>query len=300
MKCYQETSNLLSQKYVISPIDGNTYCRANGKFLRHLKQNGYDDYKDFYVSYYPGFVQYCLCGEIRSFNTTKMLFGQTCGNRDCCGKIHSANLKDKTPEYWDKKRETLRKTLKINAEDIKIKIQEKRDRCIQNGTYMKAVIKRRETCTEKYNDPTYSNPSKASKTKLNWSPERKQQFLERVRDSLGGKWMNDFTTDETWIQRSIKLWNQGRCVHPNDRTDWYRYKRKVWNLTTRNYRKYKHIINPNDYIRTTGGDGYHLDHIMPIHYGFVNGILPSILAEVKNLQMLPWRENIAKGNKYAA
>jgi hypothetical protein len=32
-------SNLLAQKYVISPLDGNQYCRANGYFKRHLHDN---------------------------------------------------------------------------------------------------------------------------------------------------------------------------------------------------------------------------------------------------------------------
>ena len=300
MKCYQETSELLSQKYVVSPIDGVTYCRANGGFLRHLVQNGFETYQDFFISHYPEFIQYCSCGKINKFVYTTMSFGTSCGHKDCRGKIISATVNSRPVEYWEAKRKKLHQTLEQNKDINKIKRQASHDKCIQNGTYIQAVTKRRQTCTERYGDPTYSNPSKASETKLNWSEERKQQFLTKVREALDGKWMNDFATKETWIQRSIKLWSQGNCVHPDERSNWYKYKLIVWKLTRQNYNKHKRIINPNDYSRSTGSDGYHLDHIIPIHYGFVNGILPTIIAGVENLQMLPWKENIVKGNKYVA
>jgi hypothetical protein len=298
MKDLNETSKQLSQKYVISPIDGETYCRANGIFLRHLRANGYQSYYDFFVSYYPELTQYCVCGKICFFNKTDMTYGKSCGNFDCRGKIISATLSTKNEEFWTNKNQKVIETLDKNREINKIKREASYEKCRVNGIYMNAVTKRRQTCYDRYGDPTFSNPKQASATKLNWSEERKQLFLSRVRNALGGKWMNDFTTTETWINRSIKLWEKGLCVHPNDRSDWYKYKGIVWKLTNRNYRKNKHIINPNNYIRTTGGDGYHLDHIIPIHYGFVNGILPTIIADVNNLQMLTWRENIIKSNKY--
>lgn len=300
MKCYKETSEMLSQKYVVSPLNGETYCRANGTFLRHLTHNGFHSYRDFFISCYPDFIQYCSCGEINKFVSTTMSFGTSCGNKVCRGKIISATVNAKPVEYWENKRVKLHQTLETNREVNKQKRKKSRDQCVENGTYMKAVTKRRHTCMERYGDPTFSNPSKASNTKLNWTVERKKQFLTRVRESLGGKWMNDYATDDTWLQRSIKLWSQGKCVHPDDRSDWYKYKSIVWKLTNRNYRQNKDRINPNGYHRTTGGDGYHLDHIIPIHYGFINGILPTIIADVDNLQMLTWRENISKGNKYDA
>ena len=45
----------LAQPYVISPIDNNTYCRANGGFLRHLRANGFESYQDFFEIIYPDF-----------------------------------------------------------------------------------------------------------------------------------------------------------------------------------------------------------------------------------------------------
>jgi len=49
---------------------------------------------------------------------------------------------------------------------------------------------------------------------------------------------------------------------------------------------------------STKDDAYHLDHIMPISYGFENSIDPKIIGEISNLQMLPAMVNITKGRKY--
>jgi hypothetical protein len=47
-----------------------------------------------------------------------------------------------------------------------------------------------------------------------------------------------------------------------------------------------------------GKTGYHLDHIIPVSYGYANNIPPEAIADISNLQMLPYDENIKKGNKY--
>jgi len=49
---------------------------------------------------------------------------------------------------------------------------------------------------------------------------------------------------------------------------------------------------------TTDPDAYHVDHIVPISYGFKHQIDPEIIGHFSNLQMLPWLENILKSNKY--
>lgn len=42
---------------------------------------------------------------------------------------------------------------------------------------------------------------------------------------------------------------------------------------------------------------YHLDHRIPITYGFKNGINPIIMSHRFNLQMLPAKENLIKRDK---
>ena len=38
-------------------------------------------------------------------------------------------------------------------------------------------------------------------------------------------------------------------------------------------------------------DAYQIDHILSVKYGFENKIDPKVIGNIKNLQMLPWKEN---------
>lgn len=44
-------------------------------------------------------------------------------------------------------------------------------------------------------------------------------------------------------------------------------------------------------------EAYHLDHIIPISYGFINDIPPEIIGDISNLRFIPWLENVKKCNK---
>lgn len=44
-------------------------------------------------------------------------------------------------------------------------------------------------------------------------------------------------------------------------------------------------------------DGYHLDHIYPVKQGFMEGILPYVIGDIRNLQMLKAKDNLTKGAK---
>jgi len=77
----------LTGKYVISPLDGNKYCRKNGRFLMHLKENGYISYEDFFESLFPQHKKVCsYCRKTASFNNSTMSYLRTCGDRVCVGK----------------------------------------------------------------------------------------------------------------------------------------------------------------------------------------------------------------------
>jgi hypothetical protein len=41
--------------------------------------------------------------------------------------------------------------------------------------------------------------------------------------------------------------------------------------------------------------GYQLDHIVPLRYGFDNGITPEEISSLNNLRLLPWKQNLTKG-----
>ena len=48
----------------------------------------------------------------------------------------------------------------------------------------------------------------------------------------------------------------------------------------------------------TGEGAYHLDHIVPVSYGWINGIPEEIIADISNLRFIPGRDNIIKGAKH--
>lgn len=77
-------------------------------------------------------------------------------------------------------------------------------------------------------------------------------------------------------------------------SEWQTYKTEVTSLTDQTYKKHRKQINPNNLPRGKAGvDGaYHLDHIVPKRFCFDNNVPPHICADVSNLQMIGWRENV--------
>ena len=84
----------------------------------------------------------------------------------------------------------------------------------------------------------------------------------------------------------------GRWVEPGLKTEWQQYKYEVQYHTYRNYRKMKHIINPDSLIlgRTT----YQLDHIYSRKAGFENKVDPKLIAHPANLRVILANDNRLK------
>jgi len=74
-----------------------------------------------------------------------------------------------------------------------------------------------------------------------------------------------------------------------------KYRREVWKLT------YKQPISnlPNFNKRGLCGviGAYQIDHIISISEGYKTNIPPNKIAEISNLQMLPWKQNLNKSNR---
>jgi len=122
-------------------------------------------------------------------------------------------------------------------------------------------------------------------------------------------WNKGLTSDDPRIASySSKQRGQSRngnyvsgADHPNwneDTPEYQRFRKQVDVLTEKVYTEYKQEINPNDYPRTLAGveNGYQLDHIIPVHYGWVVGMTADELSQKENLQMLPWKDNLKKSN----
>ena len=77
-----------------------------------------------------------------------------------------------------------------------------------------------------------------------------------------------------------------------------KYYRLVWKLTKRCdktlIKNYDKLAEDN----TAGQPGaLHLDHIYPISEGYANNIPADLLADISNLQYIPWLDNQLKSNK---
>ena len=69
------------------------------------------------------------------------------------------------------------------------------------------------------------------------------------------------------------------------------YKRKCWHITNQ-----QPIQSLPDHDKR-GWRNYHLDHIVSIFRGFHDGISPEKIGNIKNLRMIPHKDNIQKGRK---
>lgn len=84
------------------------------------------------------------------------------------------------------------------------------------------------------------------------------------------------------------------CVSEEYKNDFDLYRRLVYKHTRTSIRKYKNIINPNNFKRGRGKGDYHLDHKFSISEGFKKGIPPFIIGSYHNLEHIPSKENLSK------
>jgi hypothetical protein len=88
---------------------------------------------------------------------------------------------------------------------------------------------------------------------------------------------------------------KGIWVPLNDLSDYKLYHREVWKYTNQNDIT---ILENYDKRGKTGVEGaYHLDHKFSISRGYIEGISPDLIGSIKNLQFIPWQENVSKQNK---
>jgi hypothetical protein len=84
---------------------------------------------------------------------------------------------------------------------------------------------------------------------------------------------------------------KGLIVSPELRDEYYRYKTIVLHLTE----KHRKTVTAGYKTGLAGTeDAWQMDHIMSIMDGYNNKISPYVIAHIRNLRMLPWKENLQK------
>jgi hypothetical protein len=140
------------------------------------------------------------------------------------------------------------------------------------------------------------------------SKPRPYQLKQETRTCIGKECDTIFTVNfaskkkycsHTCQQRTANVAAKGigsRKMRNPATPEYKKYSRQVHGLSQKVYEAYKDVINPNNYPRTLCGveDGWQLDHITPIKECFEKGLTPQEAAQVDNLRMLPWKDNLMR------
>ena len=117
--------------------------------------------------------------------------------------------------------------------------------------------------------------------------EVKQKIRDANRQS--GRWVGE---DNPWygVDRSGQL--SPRFLPEETRREWKTYRGQARYWTDITYNQHATTINPNNLPR--GIREYHIDHIVPLWYGFIHGIDPKLLSNKENLRMLWYKDNLSR------
>lgn len=140
------------------------------------------------------------------------------------------------------------------------------------------------------------------------SKPRPYQLKQETRTCIGKECNTTFTVNRaskkkycshSCQQRTANVAAKGigsRKIRNPATPEYKKYARQVHGLSQKIYEEYKDVINPNNYPRTLCGveNGWQLDHITPIKECFEKGLSPQEAAQVSNLRMLPWKDNLMR------
>lgn len=96
-----------------------------------------------------------------------------------------------------------------------------------------------------------------------------------------------------FINKMLNTLERKGCIFKRTKTEFGKYSAKVRSMTEKNYKQFKHIIDP-DNLRSKE---FHLDHKYSLLQGFLDGIEESIIASVFNLRIISHIENHSKYTK---
>lgn len=138
----------------------------------------------------------------------------------------------------------------------------------------------------------YQNPEESRKTsdalKKSHSEktiEEKKEWSTKMLNTMGiqGRMERGASIKRTRIAR-------GQVVPDEKLEEFELYKRKVRSLTNRA------DLSTLEFIELRGRESYHLDHIYPTKQGFLNNVPPELISDIRNLRMLPSKNNLTKSD----
>jgi hypothetical protein len=168
--------------------------------------------------------------------------------------------------------------------------------------------KMRQTMMERYSvEHSFQNETSKQKAINTWikkygadNPFKAEKVKEKIKNILLEKYgvdnacnINSKSRIESGVKTKIE---RGLIIPDKLLSDYQKYRKLIKKLTEETYKKYKDIINPNNFKRVTNGNiGYQLDHRYSIFEGFLDDADPKLISSHHNLQMLEWSKNRKKG-----
>lgn len=168
--------------------------------------------------------------------------------------------------------------------------------------------KMRQTMMERYSvEHSFQNETSKQKAINTWikkygadNPFKAEKVKEKIKNTLLEKYgvdnacnINSKSRIESGVKTKIE---RGLIIPDKFLSDYQKYRKLIKKLTEETYKKYKDIINPNNFKRVTNGNiGYQLDHRYSIFEGFLDDVDPKLMSSHHNLQMLEWSKNRKKG-----
>jgi len=190
---------------------------------------------------------------------------------------------DNQPEYWLEKgfaeQEAVRKA---------------KDRNIERGRKSGKMLKGRgdasRRCVKWWTNRGYSVADAKEEIKQIQVQNGLTWYLSKYGDSGVERYQARIESWKTKMQQTmidLGYWKS------DDQLDHFeQYMKDVGRETERNYREFKHIINPKDLPRD--GKSFELDHRYSKMQGFIEKIPPEVIGHWVNLEMLPAEENNSK------
>jgi hypothetical protein len=156
--------------YITSKIDNKSYCKTNGQFTRHLKNNNLT-YQEYYEKHVTGTQMKCICGKPMTFYQQSETYANSCGDPICVGKLIKETKANWTSEQrltdsQNKKKWAASRTVEDKAKSREVKKQTNQKRYgVDYTTQSKQMMeKSKATKKERYGDENYSNPDLTSKS----------------------------------------------------------------------------------------------------------------------------------------
>lgn len=265
-------------------------CKSFGSLSKHIR----DHHREYDSRlYYDTFIKSddagkCkVCGNNTAFINLNHGYGKTC-NHKCGGIWHRKQLK----ENKEKHKQFVKK---VANNQTKIWLDRK-----ASGEINQIATKIRNTI----NETNKSLSRDELKDRYGWmnklSESAKREWIKSVQSKTGmHAWWQTASMDEK--QKIIDRRNASKLGmsldeyhnRNNDLDEFETYRWRVWVLTERTYKKYKHVIDPENKRSTE----FHLDHKFSVVKGFHKQISPELISSVYNLEILPSNTNLSKGGK---